>query len=110
MKFIITGTQAYGPARDDSDLDIVVLANDVQKILSFLDDHNLEEYKTEHQELYNDEGGFYFNLFGIEINIIIAKDKEEFKKWETATEDMKTIDPIKNREECMNQFQLFFNK
>lgn len=108
MKYVITGTQVYGPARDDSDLDIVVLADDVQSINEFIIKHGIEIYQTQKQKDY-DGGGFYFELFGIEVNIIIATDDAELKHWEAATEEMKTIEPIKNREERVITFRKFFN-
>ncbi len=104
MKFFITGTHAYGPVNPDSDLDIVVMANEVQVILDFLADHGIEYYRTPGQDSYGDAGGFYFDLGGIEVNIIIAADAIAFKEWKRRTEKMKDLAPIEDREERVAVF------
>lgn len=98
MKFIITGTSAYGPQTENSDLDVVVLVEDAQRIQNFLTKHNIETYQTKSQEQY-DDGGFYFDLAGIEINIITAKTEDALKEWEMRTRRMKQIPPISDRED-----------
>ena len=77
MEYFITGTHAYGPATEDSDLDIVLMTDAANQIADFLHTHGIKTYQTEKQEAY-DDGGFYFDLLGIQINIIIVADKKDF--------------------------------
>ncbi len=41
MEFIVTGTHAYGPVTDGSDLDIVMMLEGGQKLANFLEKHNI---------------------------------------------------------------------
>ncbi len=107
MKFLITGTHAYGPTSENSDLDIVLLHKDVIKIETFLALNKIETYQTEIQCTY-DPGGFYFKIDDIEINIIIAVSKDDFNAWKTATRMMKKINPIDDRTERIDKFQKYF--
>ena len=104
MEYFITGTQVYGPTTPKSDLDIVILKKDATDILDFLHSFGLETYQTEKQKMY-DEGGFYFDILGIPINIVIAADRKDFDTWKRRTEKMKDFEPIKNREERLEFFQ-----
>lgn len=98
MNFLITGTMAYGPVGPNSDLDIVVMYDEVQEIWDFLYEHDIPISTTPGQDSYGDTGGFYFDLAGIKINIIIANNKEEFETWGRRTERMKTIPHIPDRD------------
>lgn len=106
LEFFITGTHAYGPARPDSDLDIVVKLKDISRIALFLADHGIKFYKTPGQDEYGPTGGFYFSLAGIEVNIIIAEDELDFEEWRRRTERMKKFAPIHDKEER----KLIFNE
>lgn len=97
MDFLITGTRVYGPATEDSDLDIVVKLDDVHKIVLFLSKHKIEHYRTPGQDSYGPIGGFYFDFAGIKVNIIIAENHLEFGEWRRRTERMKGFDPIEDR-------------
>ncbi len=105
MDFILTGTQVYGPTNGDSDLDIVVKVEDAKDISSFLISHNISMYRTPGQNEYGLLGGFYFDLSGIKINIIIADGEDEYDEWKTRTERMKTLDPIPDRETRLAVFR-----
>jgi hypothetical protein len=105
MKFALTGTHVYGPVGPDSDLDIVVMQEGAADILDFLRVRGIEMYRTPGQDEYGDDGGFYFDLAGIKINIIIAADTFEFVEWKRRTERMKYIPPIENREERLATFR-----
>lgn len=104
MNFLLTGSRVYGPVNPKSDLDIVVMYDDVEKLHAYLTEHNIEIYNTPTQDSYGDIGGFYFNLGGIEINIIIAAGKAEFELWERRTEKMKTFPPIEGRNNRISIF------
>ena len=103
MEYFITGTHSYGPATEDSDLDIVLLADDAEQIREYMEKHFITTYQTERQVEYP-QGGFYFDLLGIKINIIIALDNTEFDKWKKRTERMKEFEPIENREHRIEVF------
>ncbi len=104
MDFIITGSRAYGPAKEDSDLDIVVKLCDIKSITNYLLDHNIQMYSTPGQDSYAEEGGFYFNLAGIKINIIVAVSGADFRLWERRTVIMKKTVPIEDREKRLATF------
>jgi hypothetical protein len=107
MEYIVTGTRAYGPVSEDSDLDIVVLRSDSEEIKDFLVKHNIEIYQSENQidyDIKTGTGGFYFNILGIQINIICANDKDYFEDWKKRTEEMQKIEPIKDREKRIHAF------
>jgi hypothetical protein len=108
LKFIVTGTHAYGPARAESDLDIVVRRKDIPAILDYLKNHNIETYQTEAQEEYQD-GGFYFNIAFIQINVIVAMTDTHFMLWAGKTERMKKLPAIENRERRKELFNYIFN-
>lgn len=96
IKFIVTGTHAYGPVRLESDLDIVILAKDLPGMYEWLSSNQIQWYKTEAQALYVDSG-FYFDMGGIQVNIVVAKDEEEFNLWRVRTDFMKTLKPIEDK-------------
>ena len=104
MDFLLTGSKVYGPAKPDSDLDIVINYKDAPVIGQFLAEHNIPMYNTPTQDSYGDAGGFYFKLAGIEVNIIVAGDESEFNWWRERTEEMKTLPPIEDREKRLEVF------
>jgi hypothetical protein len=106
MKYKITGTRAYGPERDDSDLDIVLRYDDAHDLNVWLQTKGIEVWETDEQ-LRKDYGGFYFDLMGIKINIIEARTDKEMHKWDKRTEEMKMIEPIEDREERIKIFNEF---
>jgi hypothetical protein len=108
IPFIVTGTQVYGPTTETSDLDIVVLSDYLQDIHDFLTCHNIQAHQTQEQKDY-ENGGCYFNLFGIEVNIIIAQDGDEFERWRWATQEFKKEKPIEDRGERVDAFRMLFD-
>ncbi len=98
MDFLLTGTRVYGPAKHDSDLDIVVMYDEVYKIYNYLYKHNISLSRTPAQDSYGVDGGFYFDIAGIKVNIIVANSVPELEVWKERTERMKTISPISDRE------------
>ena len=89
IKMVITGTQAYGPATKESDLDIVLVKKEVLELSEFLSKHKISPYQTEGQEVYKENAGYYFKLGPLTINIIQVLCKEELQTWKVATEQMK---------------------
>lgn len=91
MDYLITGSRAYGPVTEGSDLDIVVKSTDVNLILDFLIDHKISTYSTPGQDDYGAAGGFYFDLAGIKVNIVVASSQGEYDEWNRNTERMKKL-------------------
>ena len=104
MDFLLTGSRVYGPAKHDSDLDIVVMCDEVYKIYNYLSKHNISLSRTSAQDDYGVDGGFYFDIAGIKVNIIVANSVPEFELWRKRTEKMKTLIPIKGRHKRISIF------
>ena len=99
MKFLITGTHAYGPVSPNSDLDIVMMVDDVHLMKLFLIAQGIEMYQTPAQDSYGPFGGFYFDLASMRVNIIITNNDREFEEWGWRTERMKGMPAVHDREE-----------
>jgi len=105
MDYLVTGTRAYGPAREDSDLDIVMYVEDAMNLHKFLISHHISPYRKENmQEGYD---GYYFELLNIKVNIIIAMDDAMFRGWKVKTETMKRLPGIEDRQKRIHLFNLF---
>lgn len=108
MQYLLTGSRVYGVATSKSDLDIVLLKKDADAFLVDLVKHNILITRTEAQNNYSD-GGFYFDLFGIEVNVIIAQDEVVLEQWETTTRYMLSIAPIEDKEERITTFREYYH-
>ena len=106
-KFVVTGTQVYGVATGDSDIDIVMEQENAHKLKEELVSSGIEiRYKQEDEKRqYN--SCYYFNLGVLKFNIIHAKDNEELEQWEIATEGTRKLPPIEDREERLKIFNSF---
>ena len=104
-KYFITGSRVYGPARPDSDLDIMMFEKEAIKLHNLMDDIGVKI------ELINDGySGFYITVKGFtKINIITTNDSHVFNQWEFATKEMKKIPPIKDRKKRIEQFVSFWH-
>jgi len=110
MKILITGTSAYGPRGEDSDIDIVLFANDSYKLESDLRRARINTYQTQSQMENEGYDGYIFRITADfpSINIIEVSDEKEFKCWEFATNEMKKLKPILSRLKRIEEFQKFF--
>jgi len=108
MRLIFTGTQVYGPATEDSDIDIVVNSKEAHIIQRELEKTRIEIYKTEDQDSYGPDSGFYFDIGPLKFNIINAIDDITKEKWKRATEGMSKLKPISNRKNRIEIFRTFF--
>jgi len=105
-KFVVTGTQIYGIATGDSDIDIVMEQEDAEKIKEELGARGIEiSYKLKEEAKYN--SCFYFNLGVLKFNIICVENNEALKNWEIATEGTRKLPPIEDREERLKIFNSF---
>lgn len=103
MEFIVTGTCAYGPQTENSDLDIVLYRKDAEKLEDYLVKHKIPIHNPETLWEYHN-GGYYFNLGSLRFNIIGARDNQEFELWKKRTEGMKKWAPIENRDRRLEVF------
>ena len=101
---LITGTRAYGPVSENSDLDVVIRSDHVQILGQFLLVNNIDI-----QEVNEHYASFYFTIPGLpKINIIVAENQEVFDEWEYATEKMKKLRrPILDHEKRVETFIRF---
>lgn len=96
MKPFITGTRAFGPVREDSDIDVVMMQKDAKLFKAFLESVGIS-VRMEDKPGYQD-GNYYFAMNeGPETNVIVMDTKWKFAHWLYATEEMKKIDPISDR-------------
>lgn len=108
MKIILTGTRAYGPAREDSDYDFVMLYWDAEKLKEILREGNISyEENSRINPVYR---GFVFEFGGKQIQIICADNEEDLAAWEIATERMKGRRAIKDREYRIEIFQKYYHE
>jgi len=107
MKVIITGSQAYGPVREDSDIDIVTTRSEAEYIENCVIGSELKYYRTEAQKKQN-YTGFYFDVGPIKINIIVAD--EYWEVWGKATERMMHLPAMHDRHQRIDTFQAIFQE
>ena len=107
--YVVTGTQVYGPAGKNSDIDIVLKAEDVAELERELRGKNVEVYRTEVQKR-SEYSGFYFELGKMTINIICVVGEVYLSKWQYATERMRELPPFKDRAERLKAFKNFIEE
>lgn len=105
--FILTGTQVYGVAKKDSDIDIVLKVDDVYILEKELDNKGITVFRTEVQE-HREYSGFYFRLGIMTFNIICVVNNEHMHLWKHATECMRGIPPIQDRGRRIEAFHRFY--
>lgn len=110
--FFLTGSRVYGPYNSIfSDIDIIMFRQDAMELKEWCEANRFHLYLNEHQM---DSGhlvgadGFYFNIHGIEINIIIVDSQDEYNSWEYATQEMIKRNEIKDKMERIEKFKQFF--
>ena len=104
---VVTGTRAYGPHNEKSDIDVVMMFEEAMKLRDWLIDKDIDiVYRIEDYE----RPSFYFSLNdALCLNVIVASCKSEFDKWKNATELMRVHGPIEGRDKRIAVFQEFFN-
>lgn len=107
--FFITGTQVYGPATEKSDLDIALKSSEAEHLESYLRQKGIEIQSVKFK--FTDYFGYYFTLADfLKVNIIVLNTANEFKAWNNATDKMKKLDPIADREKRLKAFKIFIAK
>lgn len=107
MKAILTGTAAYGPFTDESDIDIVVLYWEIEGITKALKTLGIKVRDFEH--INSNYEGIYFELVGRRIQFITANTDLEMEAWDYATEEMKKLNVYKDRKRRVKIFQRFYS-
>lgn len=107
MKFLLTGTRAYGPLTEESDWDIVMLRDDAIDLKSLLLILGIQVRDSNH--IHPSYEGYYFKFNHIDkVQIIVAYNEIEFQAWSKATEEMKKIENIMDRADRIMTFQRYF--
>ena len=101
----LTGTRVYGPAREDSDYDIVMFYNQADQLKILLESFGIEV--TEPNIVLNPTyTGYEFVISGHCINVISVVDALDWAAWKYTTDRMTHCQPIENRE---NRIAIFNN-
>ncbi|TFH22030.1 hypothetical protein E4G67_04915 [Candidatus Bathyarchaeota archaeon] len=101
----LTGSRVYGPITENSDIDVVMEKEDALQLLETIKTHKLD---FEMFADYGDATSFKFFIFWFPpINIIITEDAVDWFKWKYATEKMRGLAPIIDREERIETFHKF---
>jgi len=108
-QIVLTGSQVYGPATPESDIDVVMRRVDADNLQSWLAEKNIETNQDD-REINEDYSGFYFMLCELKFNIIIASTNRELEKWRKATNKMKRLSPCLEKEARLRIFQNGFNE
>ncbi len=105
-KILLTGSRVYGPITENSDIDIVMEKEDALKLLELLEKKDVAFTKNDD---YGDTSNFKFSLAEVlpPLNVIVAEDDGIWFMWQYATEEMKRLEPIINREQRIAMFHLF---
>ena len=100
----LTGSRKYGPFDKDSDIDIVMLECDAEKLKELAESIGIETEDVFHPY---EPPSFYINIPNLpQINIITVTE-DEAKEWRFATDEMSKIEPIINRDERIMDFRSF---
>lgn len=104
VDFFLTGTRVYGPATIQSDIDVVMGAEDAVRLLDSLRISGIPLWEAKSIDPEYPSYCFAIPFFGV-VNIIIPFDEADFVSWYKATEYMKTIPPIEDKEERIEVFK-----
>jgi len=106
LRFFVTGTHAYGPLTEGSDLDLVLLPSDSLMLKEHLTELGISI--RESSEGYIDGNSFYFEVGGLSVNIITVQNGREYYLWEFRTGLMKQLGPIADKSTRIRIFRALF--
>jgi len=106
-QIVLTGSQVYGPATLESDINIVMHVEDAEGLKAFLE---IKRIGITEDNGPGDSGEkknttFYFRIGELKFNIICVNSELELNKWEHATKNLLNRAPIYNREERCREFK-----
>lgn len=99
MKSLLTGSRVYGEPRPDSDIDMVILAENADdriKLMTYRDHTTKTHVRPGNVPGYNGVSLRYGNL-----NIILVDDPKVFEAWEKGTNFLKAIAPVTHEQACL---------
>ena len=105
-QIIKTGSQVYGVYTPNSDKDFVVGKKEGGFLREFFNLLGVRTWDVSNTISYE---GFYVQLGGQKINIVVVQNNQEFEAWIYATSKMSKIDPIEEKTVRTNTFQKFWN-
>jgi hypothetical protein len=106
LKWFITGTAAYGPQGESSDLDIVVCDEYYHELKARFPQHNLIFNPVCPAEgNYPSSATGYIELGPLQINIILLDSKLKYRAWYWATQFLKGIPAIEDRSHRVGYFK-----
>jgi hypothetical protein len=105
-KPFVTGTSAYGPFTNDSDIDIVMMYYDADRLRSQLVNAGVEVYEP-NREVNKVYKGFEFMWLGRKIQIICVESPDHYEDWLEATREMQNTDIISRRDVRLKVFENF---
>jgi predicted nucleotidyltransferase len=105
MKPFITGTAAYGPFTEESDIDIVMVYYDAENFKQALITAGIE-IKEPNLEINPDYLGFIFEWAGRSFQIIYVRPDNEYHSWLYATNEMRNEIEYPDREQRIKNFNI----
>ena len=105
-RIIKTGSQVYGVYTPNSDKDFVVGKKEGGFLREFFKLLGVRTWDVSNTISYE---GFYVQLGGQKINIVVAQNTQELNAWGYATHEMLKIDPIEDKTVRTKTFQKFWN-
>jgi len=108
FKPFITGTAAYGPFTEKSDIDIVMMYYHADKLKASLEEAGYT-IREPNKIINPNYKGFEFDIAGRSFNIICIATRKEYKEWLYATDEMRDVGPYDNREARIKRFTQFRN-
>jgi hypothetical protein len=99
MNAFLTGSQVYGTPTEKSDIDLVVLLSDDDRLM-------LAELVAEQvsEKTYGNYGVGSLSLRFGNLNLIVAKDSDEFTNWAYGTKVLRRQSPV-SRERAVELFK-----
>lgn len=108
MRMVLTGTCAYGPFGNDSDIDIAIHKMEVDGIVKALKSLGIKVRNHKHINPVYD--GIWFKACGRIIQMIVLSTNAELDAWEKATEKMKEYKSFTDRDRRVKIFQKFYQR
>lgn len=100
ISYILTGSRVFGGATDKSDID-VVMSQDKANALEDWCINNKIDRSYEHLS----GPGFFITLCDLKLNIIVPRSEEAFTAWQNATEHMKSLPTVFDKEQRVRAFR-----
>ena len=97
LKPFITGSSAYGPFTEESDIDIVMYYHDADRLKIKLEKAGFE-IREPGRVVNQSYTGFEFDIAGRVFNIICVATPDEYEQWMYMTDKMRFEDEMYRKE------------